>query len=373
MTMQALPWPGKPNKFIVLGKQLGAKFFQTGDLHEGKGEWKDKAEQITKEVEEREKQDKQKIAKLTNVSFETFQLFDQDKLTERVKEEDIGMSETNKKAFINNICPKIPYHSQMRKKIGKDEPDTSWSISVYEAKSDESFSLVNFFNIDEPCQWLAMGNYLKDSIKQQFLFSGYEGDVFWFEKKLTDDGSDKIELNWIKGDSESPEKVEIKQDSPLTRLMLKGAEDRTKYQEDDGGCKYRVFPLAVPTIFRDTPDTPIVTYSDFRYEVGRPEVFFYDINLNKDIGKATSANWFNGFIESEGKMVLQRDLLVSAQPPVHEYAGLDSIMTDIAMSCMLAMKGYPTLYVADVDFAAMRMSGELVELIEDDSANCAEL
>ena len=34
------------------------------------------------------------------------------------------MSETNKKAFINNICPKIPYHSQMRKKIGKDEPDT---------------------------------------------------------------------------------------------------------------------------------------------------------------------------------------------------------------------------------------------------------
>ena len=80
------------------------------------------------------------------------------------------MSETNKKALINNLCPEIPYHSQMKKQIGKDSPDTTWSISIFEAKTDQSFSLVNFFNIGEPCQWLAMGNYVGDNVKQQFLF-----------------------------------------------------------------------------------------------------------------------------------------------------------------------------------------------------------
>ena len=71
-----------------------------------------------------------------------------------------------------------------------------------------------------------MANYLKDGIKQQFMFSGYEGDVFWFEKKLTEEGELGIELNWIKEDSETPEKLLIRQDSPLTRLMLEGPEDR---------------------------------------------------------------------------------------------------------------------------------------------------
>ena len=28
--LQAMPWPGQPNKFIVLGKQLGTKIFENG-------------------------------------------------------------------------------------------------------------------------------------------------------------------------------------------------------------------------------------------------------------------------------------------------------------------------------------------------------
>ena len=43
------------------------------------------------------------------------------------------------------------------------------------------------------------------------------------------------------------------------------------------------------------------------------------------------------------------------------------------MSCMLAMKSYPTLYVVDVDFAAAREALEPLELIEPDHEECFQL
>ena len=50
--------------------------------------------------------------------------------------------------------------------------------------------MIKFFNIDEPCVYRAMGNYLKDGIKQQYLFRGHDDEVFWFEikKVLGEDG-----------------------------------------------------------------------------------------------------------------------------------------------------------------------------------------
>lgn len=52
---------------------------------------------------------------------------------------------------------------------------------------------------------------------------------------------------------------------------------------------------------------------------------------------------------------------------------MESVTTGHAMAAMFNMKGYPTLYVTDVDFSAMRESEEVTEIIADDFAECAEL
>ena len=152
--------------------------------------------------------------------------------------------------------------------------------------------------------------------------------------------------------------------------MLEGSQDRQVYNDTN---KYRCLPVAVPTVFKDTPDTPVIAYSDFTWEKGRTEVFFYDLNSGRDIGRAFSANWFCGYLPSEGKVVFQRDLVFCALQEVHNLEDMEKVTSGHAMATMLTLKGYPTLYVTDVDFSAMRESEEVTEIIADDFAECGEL
>jgi len=122
----------------------------------------------------------------------------------------------------------------------------------------------------------------------------------------------------------------------------------------------------VPQLFRDTPDTPIITYSDFTWKTGRVECMFYDVNLGRDIGRALTANMFLGMIPGESKMLLHRDLLWASENKLSDFDEFKEAMSGIGMSVFYYIKAYPILYMVDVDFSAMRESEEVTEIIEYD-------
>lgn len=78
--IQALPWPGMPNKFIILGKQLTAEVFEEGAKDSNKDK-DNKEDETDKEVAKEDSEETNTRNKNINIDVKTFKLFDKDKLT----------------------------------------------------------------------------------------------------------------------------------------------------------------------------------------------------------------------------------------------------------------------------------------------------
>lgn len=104
------------------------------------------------------------------------------------------------------------------------------------------------------------------------------------------------------------------------------------------------------TLMKDADGHQMAVFSMTDKEKEMPSVYFYDVELKREIGQALGAQGFLAYVEPQGdimipKLVFYRDLLKCILKKDEEY---DKLLEENFRG------GFPLWYAVDVDFRYMR-------------------
>ena len=129
-------------------------------------------------------------------------------------------------------------------------------------------------------------------------------------------------------------------------------------------------PLA--TMIRDTPETPVIVFSYFKYG-SHPSVQFFDLTEGREIMEANNSHIFLAVTPIEDKMNvwLYRDPLLMSTVVDHKGEMSQLISAAKHDSEKKFRKGYPTWYYCPIDFAGARQTESVQSLIDTKNEDVA--